>query len=641
MMGKYPKIGTIALVLSLTACHDAPRKNPFDPALTPPVEMQRAETDKMEGTVFLQWSRYEGRESFAEYRILRKVRGLEAIDTVQVIRDREQLQFIDAGGLQPKTDYLYWVVVVNSAGFEVGSQQMEPEPFTLPTVDLLGAEADPRNGHIVLTWSGYAGPFFEGYEIWRRSFGQESERLVEIGEVAQTTWTDTEPVPDVEYSYFLRRLAAGNIQDSQTREEVLRLTEVDLLGANFSSETASAELIWTAYTGPGFEAYEVFRRTNETLGTVVEVLSDVADTTYVDSLLAGNAEYIYSISVRTEWEDEGEKIRISSEAKRGIFYPLVEVLNLPALSGTEKVQAVGLALDEEDQLLVGATLISTTTAKVMQTGVRLQLPGGNRFRTFLARQEGRDIKPARLSPIHMAARNGIVYVAVRLDSGDCLVGAVEYGGDVLWEGIAPTGDVFPAGFYLEEDGDVVLVDREALIYYFGPDGTMRTPEEDGKLPELRGGLATNEGLPIWQVVMGYGAGQQEKDQLFVLVPDREKSHILFRTLTPLAGDNWIFGGRDGLEAGVGLEDGETLSPQVIAYDPYYTRLLVLEEQGRLQMFDVRQKPDERVYVTKWGGFGSGEGRFLVSPPTSIAVAADSRGRIYVADGEERVQIFEP
>jgi hypothetical protein len=653
MEGKLPpvKVCFVALTLLLMGCHDAPRKNPFDPALTPPVEVERAETDKEEGTIFLQWERYEGQQAFAEYRVLRKVRGLEAVDTVQVIRDREQLQFIDAGDLEPGTDYLYWVVVVNSAGFEVGSQQVAPEPFFLPAVNLLGAEANPRSGHIVLTWNGYAGPFFESYEVWRRSFGQESKRLAEIQEVTQTTWTDTEPVPDIEYSYFLKTLAAGNPLESQTREEVLRLTEVDLLRANFSSETASAELLWTAYTGPRFEAYEVIRRTEETLEKVVGVLTNAADTTFVDSLLDGNTEYIYNVAVRTEWEteyiynvavrtefeDEGEKIRIPSKEERGIFYPLAEVKTLPALGGTEKVQAVGLALDEEDQMLVGATLISTTTAKVMQAGVRLLLPGGNRFRTLFVRQDGRDIKPARLSPIHMAARSGIVYVAVRLDSGDCLVGAVEYGGEVLWGKIAPTGDVYPAGFYLEEDGDVALVDREALVYYFGPDGTMRTREEDGNLPDLRGGLATDEGLPIWNVVMGYGAGQQGKDQLFVLVPDREESHILFRTLTPLAGENWIFGGRDGLEAGVGLVDGQTLSPQVIAFDPFYTRLLVLEEQGRLQMFDVR----ENRYITKWGGYGSGEGRFIVSPPTSVAVAVDSRGRVYVADGEERVQIFEP
>jgi len=639
MEGKLPpvKVCFVALTLLLMGCHDAPRKNPFDPALTPPVEVERAETDKEEGTIFLQWERYEGQQAFAEYRVLRKMQGLEAVDTVQVIRDREQLQFIDAGDLEPETDYLYWVVVVNSAGFEVGSQQVAPEPFFLPAVNLLGAEANPRSGHIVLTWSGYAGPFFESYEVWRRSFGQESRRLAEIQEVTQTTWTDTEPVPDIEYSYFLKTLAAGNSQESQTREEVLRLTEVDLLRANFSSETASAELLWTAYTGPRFEAYEVIRRTEETLEKVVGVLTNVADTTFVDSLLDGNTKYIYNISVRTRWGDEEGEIRVPSEEKSDIFYSLTEVLSLPALSGTEKVQAVGLALDEEDQMLVGATLISTTTAKVMQAGVRLLLPGGNRFRTLFVREDGRDIKPARLSPIHMAARSGIVYVAVRLDLGDCLVGAVEYGGEVLWGEIAPTGDVFPAGFYLEEDGDVALVDREALVYYFGPDGKMRTSEDDENLPDLRKGLATDEGLPIWHIVMGYGAGQQGKDQLFVLVPDREESHILFRTLTPLAGENWIIGGRGGLEAGVGLEDGQTLSPQVIAFDPFYTRLLVLEEQGRLQMFDVR----ENRYITKWGGYGSGEGRFIVSPPTSIAVAVDSQGRVYVADGEERVQIFEP
>ncbi len=38
---------------------------------------------------------------------------------------------------------------------------------------------------------------------------------------------------------------------------------------------------------------------------------------------------------------------------------------------------------------------------------------------------------------------------------------------------------------------------------------------------------------------------------------------------------------------------------------------------------------------------AGEGEFQVSPPTSVAMAVDSEGRIHVADGEERIQIFVP
>ena len=40
----------------LAACHDAPRNNPFDPALTPPVELEVA-LDDTAGTATLTWSR--------------------------------------------------------------------------------------------------------------------------------------------------------------------------------------------------------------------------------------------------------------------------------------------------------------------------------------------------------------------------------------------------------------------------------------------------------------------------------------------------------------------------------------------------------------------------------------------------------
>ena len=45
-----------AVLLVLASCHDAPRNNPFDPALTPAVELQVA-LDDTAGTATLNWSR--------------------------------------------------------------------------------------------------------------------------------------------------------------------------------------------------------------------------------------------------------------------------------------------------------------------------------------------------------------------------------------------------------------------------------------------------------------------------------------------------------------------------------------------------------------------------------------------------------
>ena len=57
-----PKLcfGVGLLVLVLIACHDAPRDNPFDPTLTPPVEWVSAVVDTTSGTVTLEWTAYSG-----------------------------------------------------------------------------------------------------------------------------------------------------------------------------------------------------------------------------------------------------------------------------------------------------------------------------------------------------------------------------------------------------------------------------------------------------------------------------------------------------------------------------------------------------------------------------------------------------
>ena len=78
---------TLLLTLALAACHDTPRDNPFDPSLTPAVELVSAAVEDTTGSADLRWTAYAGRQPFAAYRILRQVRGLTAVDTVEVIED--------------------------------------------------------------------------------------------------------------------------------------------------------------------------------------------------------------------------------------------------------------------------------------------------------------------------------------------------------------------------------------------------------------------------------------------------------------------------------------------------------------------------------------------------------------------------
>jgi hypothetical protein len=79
----------------------------------------------------------------------------------------------------------------------------------------------------------------------------------------------------------------------------------------------------------------------------------------------------------------------------------------------------------------------------------------------------------------------------------------------------------------------------------------------------------------------------------------------------------------------------------MAFDRQRTRLLVLEAQGRMQVFDARLDRVGNRYLTQWGRLGTGDGEFFVSPPTNAAMVVDAQGRIYVADGAGRMQVFTP
>jgi hypothetical protein len=624
----WKKVATGAAALLLFSCHEAPRKNPFDPVLTPAVELVEAALDEGEGVVRLEWTQYAGQQPFAGYRVLRKVRGLEAVDTLAFIEEAALTRFADAS-IEPDTDYLYWIAVVNQAGFEVASAQVPVGSFSVEGIDLLEALGNGFAGTISLRWEQYRGPGFEGYEVWRRSFGSESRRLDVVGQAADTAWADTSARPETDYLYWVALLAAGKRLESQQREGSYRLPAVELRQAAFSSQTASALLEWTPYQGPRFAAYEVRRKSAGQDERAVAVVEEVGSTRYLDTVLDGNTEYAYRLFVRTAW---GAETGVFSQEKSGKFYALEEMRSLPA-SSQEEVQALALAMDEEDRLYAAATMISTTTARVMNPGVRLLFPGQTQYRRYFS-----GVVPHRLSPIHLAVRQGVVYAAVSAQGGGILVGAVEAEGDrrERWSAIVQAGEELPSGLLALENGELLVVDQKGTVYSFGQEGEALSPDD-----ELRKTLENDQAQPLRHVVVGPGAGLGGLDAVYLLSPERDLNHVLVRMRTPL-GAKYIYGGKSfSIDDGVGPENGETLNPLALAFDAAHTRLVVLEAQGRLQVLNAVAEEVERRYLTKWGRFGAGEGEFLASPPISVALAVDSSGRVYVADGEERVQVFAP
>ncbi len=81
-----------AFSLAVVGCHDTPRKNPFDPKLTPAVAVT-VSLDPGTGTAVVDWTPYDGKQPFAEYWVLRQVQGLVTVDTLAVIREVDLTTF--------------------------------------------------------------------------------------------------------------------------------------------------------------------------------------------------------------------------------------------------------------------------------------------------------------------------------------------------------------------------------------------------------------------------------------------------------------------------------------------------------------------------------------------------------------------
>ena len=186
------------MLLALACSHNAPRDNPLDPKLTPPVELQVA-LDDTAGTATLTWTRYGGEAEFEEYWVLRKVQGLESVDTLAAIADVARNSLVDA---TPRlgTVYEYRVSTVNTSGHEVSSPTQRSRPLVLPSVQMRAVICESRNATASLAWTAYRGPKFAGYIIRRRVAGTTTA-LDTLHDTGDTTFVDSSLRGNVEYTY--------------------------------------------------------------------------------------------------------------------------------------------------------------------------------------------------------------------------------------------------------------------------------------------------------------------------------------------------------------------------------------------------------------------------------------------------------
>jgi len=299
-----------AILLLLAACHDAPRKNPFDPQLTPPVELSVA-LDDTAGTAMLTWTSYTGEAEFAEYRVLRNVAKSTEVDTLEVFEEVEQATFVDYS-LAPNTAYEYRVSVVNVGGLEMPSLVENTPGYTVSAIELLEVAVDEQVGQADLRWTRYTGPRFQAYQMERRSADEDDFVVIKrVESVDDTLFTDDSLQPDVAYTYRIVLVAAGQQWPSnRSSREQFTLAGVDLLPTDANAQEGSIHLTWAAYAGPEFQRYQVIRRQ---VGTDQEeelaAPNGRADTTFADGTALAGIDYLYTVVVQAAGQELGSNSR--------------------------------------------------------------------------------------------------------------------------------------------------------------------------------------------------------------------------------------------------------------------------------------------------------------------------------------------
>ena len=160
------EIATVACALWLLSCHDSPRSNPFDPNLTPAVELQSVEVDSTRGTATLTWTQYSGDQSFTAYQVSRRVAGTTTDSIRATITDITDTTFHD-----PAVDvgraYIYTIDVVNAAGLVIPSNAAEGL-LTFRAPELAPVEMSAETATATLRWSRAASGFAR-YQIQRQA----------------------------------------------------------------------------------------------------------------------------------------------------------------------------------------------------------------------------------------------------------------------------------------------------------------------------------------------------------------------------------------------------------------------------------------------------------------------------------------
>jgi len=175
------------------------------------------------------------------------------------------------------------------------------DPELTPVVELAVA-MDDSAGTATLTWSRYAGGQpFAAYWVLRRPRGLVNvDTLAVLEDASRSAFIDSTLLPNTAYEYRISVVNESGYEATTAENGTAgySIEAVGLRGVEIDSQSGSATVLWTRYTNARFEAYRVERRRPEDDDfSLVERITTIADTSFVDAELQPDVSYIYRIVV--------------------------------------------------------------------------------------------------------------------------------------------------------------------------------------------------------------------------------------------------------------------------------------------------------------------------------------------------------
>lgn len=198
--------------------------------------------------------------------------------------------------------YWFWVKSVCALGAGVSSKPDDGYRAVAAPTNLKASDGSSYD-FVQVTWTGAAGA--ESYEIRRLATNPALAATNEYFSVTGTSFNDTNAVPGVIYSYWVRTVATlSSSEEAGPDEGYRKLQKIADVNASDGTSLEAVELSWTWPEGAA--QCQIWRSTGTSVGTAAKIATVEAaeGASYADTTAQHGVKYFYWVNGLTDVEGE-------------------------------------------------------------------------------------------------------------------------------------------------------------------------------------------------------------------------------------------------------------------------------------------------------------------------------------------------